>query len=254
LPIGNTALLTGVPYRTNVVVTNTTSRTQRVEVLTQLPAGSLPLAGSKLTRSTAIELQPYSTEQVQYEFYFPVIGEFAHYGAQISSQGIHLAATDSVNYRVTDEPESIDETTWSYVADWDTDAQVLDYLGRANLERLDLARIAFRLRDKPFYTAVTQLMAASGRFDASLWAYAVRHDDRAGITQLLHHRGDFTARLGSVFRSPLIDIHPHQQMSYEHLDYKPLVVARAHQLGREVVILNPSLHQHYQALLDLLAH
>lgn len=254
LPVGKTALLTGVPYRTNVVVTNPTSRTQRVEVLTQLPAGSLPLAGSKLTRSTAIELHPYSTAQAEYVFYFPAAGEFAHYGAQVSMQSTHLAATDSTTHRVTDEPESVDETTWSYVADWGTNAQVLDYLGRANLERLELARLAFRLRDKAFYAAVTQLLAASGRFDTSLWAYAVLHDDRDGINQLLHHRADFTSRLGAAFRSPLIEIHPHQQMSYEHLDYKPLVVARVHQLGREAVILNPSLNQHYLDLLDVLAH
>ncbi len=254
LPVGDTALLSGIPYRTNVVVTNPTSRTQRVEVLTQLPAGSLPLAGSKLTRSTAIELQPYSTAQAEYAFYFPAAGQFAHYGAQVSTEGTHLAATDSSTHRVTDEPESVDETTWSYVADWGTHAQVLDYLSKANLERLDLARMAFRLQDKAFYTAVTELLASSGRFEASLWAYALRHDDRQAIAQLLHHRPDFTSRLGSVFNSPLIEINPREQMSYEHLDYKPLVVARTHQLGREAVILNPSLHQQYLSLLDVLSH
>ncbi|MEZ6081534.1 MAG: hypothetical protein R3C56_39455 [Pirellulaceae bacterium] len=80
-PVGQQSLAAWHPYRANVVVTNPTSEKQRVQVLTQLPAGSLPLAGSKLTRSTPVELAPYSTSQVQYVFYFPAAGEFAHYGA-----------------------------------------------------------------------------------------------------------------------------------------------------------------------------
>jgi hypothetical protein len=253
-PLGNNPLLRGIPYRANVVVTNPTSEKQRVQVLTQLPAGSLPLAGSKLTRSTPVELAPYSTSQVQYVFYFPAAGEFAHYGAQISAEESHIADTAAAKHRVLDEPESVDQTTWNYIADWGTDAQVLEFLQTANLERIDLSRIAFRLKHQAFYSQVTELLAASGRYEPNLWAYAVAHNDRDGIAELLYHRPDFIARLGSTFASPLVDIDPRQQMSYEHLDYKPLVVARIHRLGREPVILNPSLHRQYTALLDVIAH
>lgn len=253
-PLGNNPLLRGIPYRANVVVTNPTSEKQRVQVLTQLPAGSMPLAGSKLTRSTPVELAPYSTSQVQYVFYFPAAGEFAHYGAQISAEGSHIADTAAANHRVLSEPESVDQTTWSYIADWGTDAQVVEFLQTANLERLDLSRIAFRMKGQAFYSQVTELLAASGHYEPNLWAYAVAHNDRDGIAQLLYHRPDFVARLGSAFASPVVDIDPRQQMSYEHLDYKPLVVARIHRLGREPVILNPSLHRQYTALLDVIAH
>lgn len=253
-PLGNTPLVRGTPYRASVVVTNPTSGQQRVQVLTQLPAGSMPLAGSKLTRSTAIELAPYSTSQVQYVFYFPTAGEFAHYGAQISDQAAHLADTPAQQYRVLDEPESVDETTWSYVADWGSDDQVLAFLQSANLERIDLSRIAFRMQDKSFYSQVIELLSANGRYEPSLWAYSVAHADVRAIAELIYHRPDFIARLGSALDSPLVDIDPQQQMSYEHLDYKPLVVARIHQLGRERVILNPSLHRQYLSLLDVIAH
>ena len=253
-PLGNTPLVRGTPYRASVVVTNPTSGQQRVQVLTQLPAGSLPLAGSKLTRSTAIELAPYSTSQVQYVFYFPTAGEFAHYGAQISNQAAHLANTPAQKYRVLDEPESVDETTWSYVADWGTNDQVLAFLQSANLERIDLSRIAFRMQDKSFYSQVIELLSANGRYEPSLWAYAVTHADAPAIAELIYHRPDFVARLGAALASPLVNVDPRQLMSYEHLDYKPLVVARIHRLGRERVILNPSLHRQYLALLDIIAH
>ncbi len=253
-PVTGSALLRGVPYRASVVVTNPTNTIQRVQVLTQLPAGSLPLGGSKLTRSTALELSAYSTSQVAYQFYFPAAGDFAHYGAQVSSAGHHVADTVAATHRVLAKPESVDQTTWSYVADWGTTAEVMQFLQTANLERVDLSRIAFRMADKPFYTQVTQLLSDSGRFEPALWAYAVAHDDRPGIVQLLQQRPDFISQLGAALDSPLALVDPSQQMSYEHLDYRPLVVARAHRLGREIVILNPSLHQHYHALLDIIAH
>ncbi|MEZ6081535.1 MAG: hypothetical protein R3C56_39460 [Pirellulaceae bacterium] len=92
------------------------------------------------------------------------------------------------------------------------------FLQTANLERIDLSRIAFRLKHQAFYSQVTELLAASGRYEPNLWAYAVAHNDRDGIAEVAHHRPDFIARLGSTFASPLVDIDPRQQMSYEHLD------------------------------------
>lgn len=257
-PLGEQALLRGVPYRVGVVVTNPTAEKQRVQVLTQLPAGSLPLGGSKLTRGSALELQPYSTSQVQYAFYFPAAGEFQHYGAQVSSQSdvaaVHLAATESSRRQVLDAPESVDKTTWSYIADWGTNDQVLEFLQSANLQRIELSRIAFRMKDQAFFQQVLQLLSANGLFVPELWAYAVHHNDPREIAQLLHQRPDFLARLGAAFDSPLVHVDAREKMQYEHLDYKPLVVARIHRLGRENVILNPSFARQYQALLDMLAH
>ena len=253
-PLQDQPLLIGVPYRANVVVTNPSSVKKRVQVLCQLPAGAVPLAVSKITRSTTVELNPYSTAQVQSSFYFPQAGGFAHYGSQVSSDGKHLVATAHQSLRVLAEPESVDETTWSYIADWGTNEQVLAYLAKANLQRLDVSRIAFRLQDKAFYTSVVELLARAQRFDPALWAYALKHNDPDNIAQLLHSRPDFTGPLGPALDSRLITIDPQQQMSYEHLEYKPLVVARTHQLGSRRLIMNDRLFTQYSHLLNVLAH
>lgn len=253
-PIKDKPLLIGVPYRTSVVVTNPTSTQKVVQVLCQLPAGAMPLAASRVTRSTPVALGPYSTAQVTYNFYFPAAGQFDHYGSQVSSGGKQLTSTPSTNLRVLPEPESVDETTWSYIADWGSNQAVLDYLAKANLQRLDLSRIAFRMHDKDFYTRVLSVLSASGRFDVTLWAYSLLHKDAANITQLLHNRRDFTGTLGPVLRSTLFTFDPQEQMSYEHLEYKPIVVARMHQLGAKRLILNDKLFMQYQKLLSVAAH
>lgn len=247
-------LLRGVPYRANVVVTNPTNTKRLVQVLTQIPAGALPLASGKVTRNTPIDLAPYSTAQVQYVFYFPTEGEFEHYGSQISSEGKHVIATDSKSHRVLAKPESVDETTWSYIADWGTGQQVLDFLKKANLQKIELDRIAFRMQDKDFFEQVTALLSANNVYVQSLWAYAVRHNEPKQIQQLLQNRPDFVGQLGAVFTCPLVNIDVREQMSYEHLDYKPLVVARIHQLGPKAVILNDGLFVQYQKLLNVISH
>lgn len=253
-PVAPQQLLQGVPYRANVVVTNPTSVQRRLQVLTQLPAGSLPLQGAKTTNSTSLELKPYSTAQVEYQFYFPVAGEFDHYGAQISHQAEHVAGTASSVVRVLTEPEDLDRSTWSYVADWGTNEQVLEFLREANLQQLDLSRIAFRMQDAAFFADTVALLSESAQFTPALWAYAVKHRDLHAIEQLLQNRADLVGRLGPTFQSPLIHVDPDEQLSFEQLDYKPLVVARAHQLGPKRVILNPSLSAQYQRLLELLAY
>ena len=247
-------LLKGVPYRMHVVVSNPTNRKRLVQVLTQVPAGALPLSSGKVTRNTPVELQPYSTAQVQYIFYFPVEGDFEHYGSQVSSNGKHVVSSASKNYSVLAQPESVDESTWSYIADWGTAEQVLNFLKKANLETIDLKRIAYRMHDKSFFEQVTAMLSESGKFESTLWAYAVLHNDASQIAQLLQNRSDFASQLGSVFKSELIKIDPHEQFSYQHLDYKPLVVARAHQLGPKALILNDKLFAQYQKLLDVIAH
>ncbi|MEM7473905.1 MAG: hypothetical protein AAF483_02875 [Planctomycetota bacterium] len=253
-PVQSQPLLVGIPYRTSIVVTNPSNERQRVQVLAQLPQGAIPLAGSKVTRSTAVDIEPYSTKQIQYQFYFPMSGEFDHYGAQISREQSHITAGDSSKLRVLAEPASVDEETWTYVADWGSNEAVLAFLDKANLQQIDLNRIAFRMSDKAFYTATTQKLSATGNYNMALWAYSLKHQDAPGIGQYLHNRRDITSQLGAAFDSSIIQIDPSQQMSYEHLDYKPLVVARAHQLGTKKKILNPSMFNQYQRLLDVIAH
>ncbi len=133
------------------MVSNTGNTPQRLQVLTQIPQGSIPLGGAKRIRSTPIELAPYSSHQISYDFYFPEAGEFDHYGAQVSNDTGHIASTESTKRRVLASPDAIDEHSWAYVADWGTSEQVLAFLRQANLSQLQFDRIAWRLRDRGFF-------------------------------------------------------------------------------------------------------
>ncbi len=77
--------LTGIVYGCHIVVTNPSSSRKKVDVLLQVPAGALPVAGGQATHSVHMDLDPYHTQTLEYRFYFPLPGKFAHYPVQVAS-------------------------------------------------------------------------------------------------------------------------------------------------------------------------
>ncbi len=71
--------LVHVVYGCQVVVTNPTSTRQKLNMLTQIPRGSLPVLNSQATKTTHLTLEPYHTQTFEFYFYFPYAGKFPQY-------------------------------------------------------------------------------------------------------------------------------------------------------------------------------
>ncbi len=247
-------MVRGRVYTGRAVVTNPSNKRQYASVLVQLPSGSIPLAGSRETRSVPVDLSAYGTQQIEYTFYFPAAGEFSHYGAQVSDAGQFLAASDARTLKVANQPSVVDDQAWPYVADWGTDEQVVEFLKTANLQEIDLARIAFRMADRSMFTSVTDLLRSASVYHRALWSYALVHADEKCLGELLSLSPGFAAQLGAAIQSRLITTSRETRSELEHLDFRPLVVARSHVLGAKRMILNPELRAQYLSLLELIAH
>ena len=241
-------------YGCQVVVTNPTSSPRKLDLLTQIPLGSLPVLNGKVTENRVVHLDPYSTTTFDYYFYFPASGEFTQYPVHIAKSGELVAHAANVSFKVVKELSKVDRTSWDYVSQFGTDAEVIEFLRRENLHRVNLDRIAFRLRDKAFYQRVVNLLQERHIFNATLWQYSVHHNDRLNIQQYLSHSDGFVSGCGPTLESPLLTIEPVERYTYQHRDYRPLVNARAHQLGRRRQILNDRFHHQYHELLAILAH
>lgn len=252
-PVDRKSLLKGTHYQARVVVTNPTNTPRRLNVLTQIPQGSIALAGGKTTKNWPMELQPYTSGQIVYDFYFPSAGDFNYYGAQISNEKGYIAESASGKLEVLSEPKDIDKSTWAYIADWGTDQEVLHYLSKANLQKLDLNRIAFRMKDRIFFGRSLELLSNGGIFESQLWAYALLHQDDQRLTEWLEQQEGFVSTLKPHLESDLIHIDAVDRQWFEHLDFRPLVVARVHQLGSRREILNSELAAQYRSLLENLS-
>ena len=241
-------------YGCQVVVTNPTSSRQKLDVLLQVPLGAIPVMNGQFTRSVHIDLEPYNTQTLEYHFYFPGAGEFPHYPVHVAKNGQLLANAEPFTLNVVEKLSKIDRESWDYVSQHGSDDDVLKYLQQNNLHRTKLDRIAFRMKDKGYFGNVTQLLARRHAYDQTLWSYAIKHNEPAAVSQYLQHANGFVNECGTYIDSPLLTIDPVARKAYQHLDYRPLVNARAHALGKRRQILNDRFHAQYHRLLKILSY
>jgi hypothetical protein len=243
--------VTGEAYRGQLVVSNPTADEQTVELFWQLPAGSLPLAGSQVTDSKTVKLAPFAVASVQYEFYFPAAGEFQHYPATVSNGDTLLAKADNKTFRVAEQWEN-DEVTWRSIARDGSPERIRTYLNEANLHQLDWSLILHRLRDAQVYRVVVDAVLQARLDQPLVLAYGFHHNDRDAMRQYLSLNRDLVQRSGPALSSPLLDVDAIDRGLHEHLEYAPLVRARIHRLGEVDEIFNPKLLQQYQSFVRYL--
>ncbi|RMG18464.1 MAG: hypothetical protein D6731_01950 [Planctomycetota bacterium] len=247
-------LVAHTPYTCRVVVTNPTDEERTLDVLVQIPAGSLPLANSQRTRSARVVLPPYNTESLQYSFYFPAPLSAPHAPAQVAEDGQVVARAEARTWKVVATPSRVDTSSWDYVSQHGSDDEVLAYLEGHAVIGLDLGLIAHRLRAKPFFSRLIALLSRRHCYDDTVWSYGLYHDHVPAIREYLLHQPQVLESCGMWLRSPLLDVSPTEHAGYEHLEYSPLVNARAHPLGRRRQILNDRFHAQYHRFLRVLSY
>ena len=246
--------LRGVVYGCQVVITNPTSATQKLDVLVQIPEKAMPVLGSKRTRSLPVHLGPYATQKLEYYFYFPKTGDFAHYPVHVARDEMVAAWADPVSFHVVDQLSKIDKASWAYISQWGTAAEVLAYLEQNNVHRIDLGKIAWRMRDLDFFNQALDLLARRHAFHPVLWSYAVHHNRLPRIQEYLRGNDEFLHRFGDYVACTLATVDPIERHWYQHLEYSPLVNARAYRLGRDRKIVNSAFRDQYTQLMNVLRY
>ncbi len=252
-----TEFLTGATYGANIVVTNPTSSPVKAVVLLQIPQGALPVLGSKATDSRQIRLEPYTTQTFEYHFYFPLAPtktglKFAHFPVNVATSN-STAGAKPFEFNVVPKLTEVDKASWDYVSQYSSEAEVFTFLDQANLESLDLARVAWRCRESvDFYQKLMAYMRTHHLDDETIDTYALLHNDAATLREWLKVR--FGEACGPYFTSKLLTLDPIERRSYEQLEYSPLVNQRAHRVGGEWRIANPAVLEQYTQLLGILAH
>ncbi|HNR99322.1 MAG TPA: hypothetical protein PKX48_12155 [Planctomycetota bacterium] len=241
-------------YGGNLVVTNVTSARRKFDVLWQVPVGAIPVGGGTQTKSLTIDLEPYHTWTDDYFFYFPAAGKFPQYPVHVARDEKLAGFAPPFTFNVVATPSKIDRASWEFLSQHGSEADVLAFMKANNLGRVNLERIAWRVRDAAFFDAATALLRTRHVFHPTLWSYAIRHDRPAAIREFLEHQDAFLAQCGAALSSPLLTIDPVIRKAYQHLEYWPLVNARAHRLGKARQILNDRFFQQYTAFTRVLSY
>lgn len=240
------------PYGVRVVVMNAGMTKAEVSVLMQIPAGAVPLRGGTATRSRFIELAPYSMQSLDYMFYFPQPGVFAHYPAHVTHRATCVGYAQPASIRAVERLTEPGTPAWSWLSQEGSDADVLRFLQNDSLRDADLTLIAWRCKDDArFFAAAVAALRARHVYCSDIWAYGLKHRDVRTIAEFLRF-SQLPHMCGPELRSTLLTYTAFEQLHYEHLEYAPLVNARAHRLGKERSIVNPCVAEQYTRTLRLL--
>eukprot|EP00005_Dracoamoeba_jomungandri_P005861 CAMPEP_0174259848 /NCGR_PEP_ID=MMETSP0439-20130205/8626_1 /TAXON_ID=0 /ORGANISM="Stereomyxa ramosa, Strain Chinc5" /LENGTH=2151 /DNA_ID=CAMNT_0015343913 /DNA_START=9 /DNA_END=6464 /DNA_ORIENTATION=- len=241
------------PYTCRVVVTNVTSSPKSLDLLTQIPRGSLPLEIPKQTDSKTIHVQPYDTHQHQFTFYFPFEGNFQHYPAHLSKDGKPVAWGEKKAFNVVETPSVVDRS-WKYIARYGNEEEVLQEIEN-NRSEIEIGHVFHRLHDRSFYDRLIAFFRSRFEFVSGVWKYSFEHNDFTGIREYLQQDGTTLSKIGTNwFRSELLTIEPRKQHFFVHREYSPLIEERVHQFGARRKILNDGLRKQYTAFLDYLCY
>lgn len=282
----------GKVYNCHVVISNISSASQQLEVFTHIPSGSLPACNGSMVKMHSLNLGPYQTTTLEYPFYMPRHGTFAHFPVHVSttSDGELVAYAPPTKVAVVERPTVQDTSSWRYIAANGTEQEIVKYLVTANRVQTDLSQLLWRLHKKEFYQSVKGLLRQRQWWNDQVWAHAFLHGDDDGMSEYLSREQTLrTLRdrnmigRSPLFTSPLLTVvgedgvgstgtspaDANQVVSltfvggsgggdtgsaYEHLEYSPLVNARAHQLGVKRRILNKAVERQYRSLLHVLCN
>eukprot|EP01137_Pigoraptor_chileana_P013419 Opistho-2@66918 len=235
-------------YRTRVVLSNASGKLRRVEVMVQIPEGALPVGDSKYTSSQPKEIPAFSMVTVDYTWYMPSPGNYAHYPAQVTCAGSLIGWGTPRRIVVSAKAGGVAGASWEIVSQSGTEAQVLDMMRAAQRPSdVPLARIAWRAKQRSFFTQCVSVLRARRWYDPAVWKYALEHSDAGAIAEWLSKQC-VPASLPAI--PPLLRLGPTARGQYEHLEYSPLVNARAHVLSSTRKIPNATMAAQYTRFLQ----
>lgn len=212
-----------------------------------------PQLNGMRTRSHHAVLEPYSTQSQEYYFYFPQPGIFPHYPVHVAQNEEVVAAAEPFVFTVKAEVDERDKESWEHISQFGSEDEVIAFLNKENIERLDLEMIAWRMQDKGFFNTILSLLSERKKYDHSLWSYSLFHNQPERIRQFLP-RTSLADNSGMVLDAPLLKLDPIIRHVYEHKEYWPLVNARTFKLGNKRKILNHQFHSQYESFIKTLTY
>lgn len=274
-------------YGCRVVLTNVSSNRQSLELLLQLPQGSIAVGSFGKrgldTKTTIVEIGSYSSAVQSYLFYFPSTGTFPHYPPSATKKGRLVGAGVRRSLRVVSQPSAVEKNLrdWKQLSQTGSNAEVLEFLRSENLLKVQLSLMCWRFSNtaasnevagdpKAFFAAATAILRARLMFDRDVWSFAFLHRDSQAISELLQRSETITQSLGFYFSSQTVrkDAAEYEWNEYTHLEYSPLLNARAHTLRtsgasssnsggadgkKSLTIQNLQFSQQYKKLLQYLS-
>jgi hypothetical protein len=250
--------LVGKLYNSRVAITNSSETRHEINLVTEIPQGSVPVFSLEYMKSTTLTIEPLSTEVIEFFFYFPSEGEYTCYPASINKDGcLVTTATGIDKLKVVKTRQMPELKTITDILSMGNKNDILEFMDKQNLhnsEVFQFSNIYWLLDDESFYKSVLDLLRRKHIFDSTVWSFSIKHGDLDTFIEYMNYARykDSSVSLtdGEVLylQTPILKV---DRFSFK--EYNPLINPRVHDIGEfKHNILNRDFKQTYLSFLRYL--
>ena len=239
-------------YGSTVIVTNSSSSRQQLQVLVEIPEGAIPVNSLDYTKNHSLHLDAFSTRTIEFFFYFPQTGKFKTNPPNASKRGKVVAVGKSIELEVKKEKTYTTLETLTAVLTKGSHEDVLNFARTKNIwnpKVFDFNAIYWLLLDKSFWTKFIEVLRERKYYDQIVWQFGFYHKDLRTIREYLAatEHNQITSYLQYLDSSLL------QVDKLKLLEYNPFINQRVHLIGdSKNRILNVQLKEQYKNFIGYL--
>jgi len=233
-------------YGSTVIVTNSSSSRQQLQVLIEVPEGAIPVNSLDYTKSHNITLNAFSTQTIEFFFYFPQVGKFKVNPPNVSKRGKVVAVGKVIEVEVKLEKIYATLETLSAVLTKGSQEDVLNFARTKNIwnrKVFDFNAIYWLLLEKNFFLKFIEILRERKYYDPIVWQFGFHHKDIRTIKEYFAaHPENRLAQETQYLSSSILEVDKLQL-----LEYNPFINQRVHLLAdSKNRILNVQLKEQYK--------
>jgi len=227
----STVFKTGKVYGCRAVITNVSSVPQTVELLMQIPGGSIPVNGTGdsgfRTKNFSVKIDKFDTHKKEYYFYWPAPGTFEHWPAHISKNNFSVGLSNmATTVRVEENPKEVKDNYRS-LCDGGQPAEIMEYLNSAGSKLYNLDLEALRpacLKNYELWRSVCALLQAKNLYCEALWSIslkvALKENAQPYLATFLSRNPEVRKFVGPQQKTGALtyDGYDHRDFQYQSLD------------------------------------
>jgi hypothetical protein len=244
--------LTNKVYALRVVITNSTTTQLKLDLIIEIPAGSIPVDSMDSLLIKNLTIQQFHSEVVELRFYFPKSGTFPLFPATVVSNNKIVSSARKVDPLVVkSEKTLIGLKTLSDVLSNGSIDDIIEFIKSKNLLNTNIFSfdwIYWLLKNESFYEKLLKICEEKGIYDNIVWSFSIVHGDFKRLKQFLQLKRNSFAPFLKFHSSPL-----YETDDFSVREFYPLINPRAHVLGdAKTNIINSTFKKTYNTFLTYL--
>lgn len=177
-------------YESSLVITNPSSIPMKVQVIHEIPQGSIPVYSLDTMKIEYITLSPLQSQNLSMNFYFPSAGTFGCYPATVVQNNEILGIATIEKQIVVKEKKVITELiSMADVLSSGDIQNIKEFLLARNLTNPNIFRtqdILGLLKNKEYFDIISGALRERGFYDKQVWKYSILHGDLNAFKEYLN--------------------------------------------------------------------